>query len=182
MLLDYLIVTQSELRHYDVIHGMVDYVERGGIWDKKCLEDYATTHGKKPSPLIQISLFPDGARYVHDGHHRCVTTWLGGRHELYESEYEIRNWTYEEYLEINPEDQWVTPFDPRTQVRLPDTCEYKREARRIYLAEGLAAATKFIIANKRLYVAERDFWTIPELAESIPVEIVGRTQRSGEVA
>ena len=120
MLIEGLIPTQQGLRQ--TISSMVKYVKCCGIWDQKALNDY--THGF--SPLINLSMFPDKKIYIHDGHHRITATLLGGRDYLYTQEYTLQQWTYEQYLEINLDVGWVTPYDPRTHCRKSDFRQYKK--------------------------------------------------------
>ncbi len=87
--------------------------------------NYAMLKGLNVSPLIQISKFPDGL-YVHDGHHRVVSTYGAGRFYLTKDEYEITEWTYGQYLEINLSAGWYTPFDPRTHCRKPNLSKFKK--------------------------------------------------------
>jgi hypothetical protein len=64
---------------------------------------------------------------VHDGHHRLVATYLAGRAFLDPAEYRVTPWTFTDYLAVNFAAGWVTPFDPRTQVRTADFAVWKRQ-------------------------------------------------------
>ncbi len=134
ILLADLLVTHKSVRHWDDVQQMAEFVRRGGFWTLDVLKEYAESIGsKRVSPLIQISQFEDEQFFIHDGHHRSVSTHLGARNYLRDDEYEIKAWTYAEYLEINGELNWVTPFDPRDEVRLPDFASFQKEALRRYL-------------------------------------------------
>lgn len=121
--IDDLTVTQSGFRHPSQIQNMVELISVGGKFDLPTLEKYSSG---KDIRLINISRFEDGRLFIHDGHHRVAAVYLGGRKYLYDDEYVIKDWTYSEYLEINFEKKWVTPFDPRTEVRVPDYGDYKK--------------------------------------------------------
>jgi len=128
MYLTDLIVTQSSLRDYDQIPQMASIVRNGGYWTLDVLEKY----NPKSTALIQISRFEDGLMYIHDGHHRAVATWLGGRVTLREDEYQVREYTYERYMTTKLKLGYFTPFDPRTHVRKPEFFKFKMEAQVIY--------------------------------------------------
>ena len=157
-----LIVTQHELRYLGQIPQMVEFIRQKGVWNKEALTEHARFyHPGRISPLIQISRFPDGQDFIHDGHHRIATTWLGGRKVIYPEEYEVTEWTYELYLEINLSVGWVTPFDPRTHVRKPELHAFKKLVKENQLPE------EFIRDNLDLYCEIRRFHTIDEMAKEL---------------
>jgi hypothetical protein len=168
--LETLQVTQ-DLRDYKQIDSMIAHVQSGGLFTKDVLEGFAKEQGLKTSPLIQISEFEDGQRFIHDGHHRIVSIWLGEREHINDDEYEIKNWKYQDYLDVaflkSDGDWlgWVTPYDPRTEVRMADLADFKKCVHDIfYDAGGEAAARNFIANNKMLYVKPRIIKTVPSLA------------------
>ena len=73
---------------------------------------------------IKIVEFEDGTRMVRDGHHRAVAKYsiFGG---LQGNEYDIEKFTYKQFLEVNLDVGWITPFDPRINVRLCDLSHYR---------------------------------------------------------
>lgn len=179
-----LFVTQHKLRYLDQLSQMVKFIREEGIWNEAALLEHARLyHPGRVSPLIQISRFPDGQDYIHDGHHRIITTWLGGRPFLLPEEYEITKWTYDEYLEINLPKGWMTPFDPRTHCRRPDLHEFKNSVRSMISedVEALALAArsfqarsilppkieKYIRENLVTYCEPRLFNTIGEMASHL---------------
>lgn len=165
--IDDLIVTQHRLRNYDQIPEMVQLIKDGGIWTVDVLNEYAAKHHPgRVSPVIQISEFPDSQRFIHDGHHRVVTAHLGGRDFLYPEEYHINKWTYPEYLEINLEAGWFTPFDPRNQCRLCDLTLHKAAVRSVWDFLGVDEAKKLIRRNQRslIYWEPRLFSSVKEMA------------------
>lgn len=160
-------VSQEWLRKTCQIGSMIEHVKRGGLWNRKALDEWALANADrwKPRhcPLVQINQFDDGKRMIQDGHHRVVSTLLGGRNVLKPEEYELQFWTYSEYREINIPNGWYTPYDPITEVRLEDIGPYKCEVRRV-LEKGAADALDFIRANRVLYVVPRQIRSVPELA------------------
>jgi hypothetical protein len=129
---------------------MMEYVKNGGFWTLLKRTEYANNTATKVSPSIQLTQFEDGEIYVHDGHHRCISTCLGGRDYIRDDEYEIYNWTYDEYLEINAPNRWWTPFDPRIHLRLPDVKLFKEEAARRFNVDP-QACVKWIRENHARY-------------------------------
>lgn len=158
-----LFVTQNRLRDYDCIPRMMNFVSNGGIWTHEEITKYSAK-----SFLVQITEFPDEFLIIHDGHHRLFATVKTGRLELHESEYVISRKTYEQYLEINPANKWVTPFDPRTQCRLPDLSTFKNKLKGLSDKELVL----FIKNNSSLYLEPRRYNTILDLAIDLGVERV----------
>jgi len=170
--LETLQVTQ-DLRDYDQIDPMVAHVQSGGLFTTDVLEGFAKEQGLKTSPLIQISEFEDGQQFIHDGHHRTVSIWLGGRNHIDDNEYEIKKWKYQDYLDIvflKPDGKWlgwVTPYDPRTEVRMPDIADFKKCVHDLFYNEkagGEATARNFIENNQMMYAKPRVIKTVPSLA------------------
>jgi hypothetical protein len=120
-----IIITQRGLRDQSQILSMVEFVQRGGYFSPQAIKEFCEPKGIYCSPKIFLSRFPDGQIYFHDGHHRSYAIWLGGRDYLDESEYSIKDFRYEDYLEVNLSVGFVTPFDPRKEVRLCNFLEYK---------------------------------------------------------
>lgn len=162
--LENLFVLQADLRHWADMESMVEYVKNGGFWIKEYLEEYSKKKNlSRVSPIITISLFEDGLKFVHDGHHRCVATWLGGRNYLKADEYTISNWKYKEYLEIAPHNNWYTPFNPKTHVRTPDFAAFKAEAK-IQFSNNSEEAVNWLYKNLSQFRTTRKINTVPELA------------------
>ena len=154
MEIDELTVMQDNLRHLQ-IDGMIEFVRGGGFWTVEALTAYAEKKQCRVCPLIELSKFPDGRFMVHDGHHRVVATYLGGRGYLRIDEYRIKEWKYEDYMSINFDLNYITPFDPRKESRLADISAFKRQVAEIIVQQGSEAAVAFIHANKRRYCQPR---------------------------
>lgn len=162
-------VTHNHLRHKENLYEMVRYVAGGGLWTKEYLEEYSRVQGlDRVSPLIQLSRFDDGKVFLHDGHHRVVSTYMAGRHILLPEEYQITDWRYPDYLEINHGNGWYTPFDPRIHTRTPDFAKFKKLAREKFLVDPVEAEN-WIIENSNLYREPRRYKSVVELANDLPI-------------
>lgn len=161
--IDNLLVMQNGMRNLNQIPGMIDFVKSGGIWNSEALESYAKKHGLRVAPLMEIARFPDGKLMIHDGHHRGISVVLGGRKFIYPEEFVIVDWAYEDYVEINFDKRWVTPFDPRNFLRTPDIHVFKNKALDI-AKTSREQAEKFIRENQNIYVVDRKINYIKELA------------------
>lgn len=169
ILLKNLIVTHNELRHKESLNEMSNFVASGKIYDKIHLENFSKIKNfSKPSPVIQITQFEDGQLFVHDGHHRIVSCFLGGRFFLADQEYEITRWNYKEYMEISYDQEWYTPFDPRTHVRVPDFNSFKKRIKdKLLSGESMNQITDWINDNKHLYCCKRLVFSVKDLVDSI---------------
>lgn len=166
-----LLVTHNHLRHKENLHEMVYYVANGGVWTKEYLAEYSRAKGlERVSPLIQLSLFDDGKVFLHDGHHRVVSTFLAGREILFPEEYQVSHWTYPDYLEINHGNGWYTPFDPRIHTRTPDFGKFKKLAKDKFLTDPLEAE-RWILENQHLYREPRKYHFVPELANETSLSL-----------
>lgn len=167
MKIDQLMVTHNHLRHKENLHEMVQYVANGGLWTAEFLKKFSESKGlSRVSPLIQLSRFEDGVVYLHDGHHRAVSTFLAGRYTLDPAEYQITEWTYPEYLEISHANGWYTPFDPRIHTRTPDFAKFKKQAKEKFLIDPIEAE-KWILDNQNLYREPRKYKFVSEFAEEV---------------
>jgi hypothetical protein len=155
-------ITQSWVRSMSQVKRMTEHVRNGGVFT---IENVPEFHPEDSVfPLVRISRFPDGGLYLHDGHHRAVSIWLGGREYLLPEEYEIQDWdSINRYSEINLAANWITPVNLKTEVRLPDTRVYKR-----LIQETPAEYTIELINNlKHMYATERRHGSVVELADAI---------------
>lgn len=140
---------------------MADFVSNNGFWTVDVLEDWAVKNNlPKPSPLINITVFEDGQKYVHDGHHRVASIFEGGRDFLRKDEYVEHSFVYSTYLESNRnafENQFFTPFDPRIETRLPDFKAFKETALKMH-QKGISEQelADWIRLNKSQYCCRRD--------------------------
>jgi hypothetical protein len=147
-----LLVTQNVLRNFKQIDGMVEHVNHSGLWNIRALNEFNQDFVE---PLIAISEFPDGKRYIRDGHHRCFATLLSGREYLANDEYVITPMTYEQYMSVNFDVAWVTPFDPRNQVRLSDFMDFKKLVMYMRSDHSDEEVIEYIRQNKFKYMCPR---------------------------
>ena len=115
-------VTQNGLRDPGQLDRMVSFVKNGGIFDTSSIKEF----GGECAKLMHIAEFEDGRLFVVDGHHRLVAMSLGGRNYIHVSECQVRQWKYSDFIEANPSAGWITPFDPRTHLRINQLGEIKR--------------------------------------------------------
>jgi len=147
--------------HFRDFCGMIDFVRNGGFWT----DENIRKHDDSSLNLIQISRFPDNVLMIHDGHHRAVATWLSGRTELREDEFYIQDWNYEDYDDINFDSGYLTPFDPRKEVRLCDLSEWKILVKDLQKGDIVDDSLNFFIRSaKASFCRKRKIWTVPDLA------------------
>lgn len=109
MQLSDLIPTHNELRSMEVAELWRKFFEDGKVM--RC----------NPVSLSEI----EGEIYIHDGHHRLAGLWLAGGRSLYDGEYRLRQFSVADYLNVNYDRGYVTPFNPQTEVRLSDFKQIK---------------------------------------------------------
>lgn len=170
-------VTQGTLRlPMEELWQMVRFVKEGGFWTIDQLNKYHSLKNQslcKKRCLIQIHELDDGERFLHDGHHRMAATWFAGREYLREDEFEVEKWPYSDsftktgYIDLNHENYWYTPFDPRTHLRISDTREFKTEARKRF-EENPSEAQSWIEKNAhRFRMPITNVRTVSDLAKIV---------------
>lgn len=144
-----LYVTQSGYRSGSEIKQLRKFISVPGNNWEKC--------------KIYITKFEDGKLFIHDGHHRVLATLLSGRVCLNENEFEIHEWKYQDYINLNFSTPWYTPFDPRIESRLPDVFGFKFTIRQ-FIKQGKDEnyIKGFIMENKNLFCAPKKFNKITE--------------------
>ena len=164
--LDTLGIMHDEIRHKHQVVEMSWLVRDGLFWSRDVLRAHADKHNAPVPHPIAIACFPDGRMMIRDGHHRCLATYIGGRAYLRHDEYSLEAYTYEMYAEINFEAGFVTPFDPRTEVRVPDFTAFRQEVFRRY-ARSPEEAIAFIRQNKSRYARPHTRNTLAQMAEHL---------------
>ena len=156
-----LIPTQSGFRNLDRFNTMTKHILEGGVFTMECIPGFhcdETVFG-----LIKVFRDSKDRYWVHDGHHRVSAMVAGGRNYLYSEEYILIDFDVpEKYQETNLEVGWVTPHDPQTHVRLPDTAAFKsmvKHADRF----GDEQVQTFINNNTELYCTERKYWNFYDM-------------------
>jgi ParB-like nuclease domain len=139
-------VMQEELRH--PIAPLIDTIKDGVVIE----------------PLDVVE-FEDGVRMIHNGHHRAVAAYLAGRTTLNPVEYNLHSRTYERYMFPMYDIGYVTPFDPRIEVRIPDFMWIKQDILLAIAESRLDAAVEMIQAKK--FARPRKIKTVAELARSL---------------
>jgi len=164
--LDTLGIMHDEIRHKHQVVAMSWLVRDGLFWTRDVLRAHADKHHTPVPHPIAIARFPDGRMMIRDGHHRCLATYIGGRAYLRHDEYTVETYTYEMYAEINFEVGFVTPFDPRTEVRVPDFTAFRQEVFQLY-ARNPEEAVAFIRQNKSRYARPHTRSNLAQLAEHL---------------
>jgi hypothetical protein len=162
--IDDLSITQDGFRFPRQIQEMVELVASNGRFNLGAL---AAHNNGDDLRLINIARFEDGRHFIHDGHHRVAAIYLGGRKFVHANEYEVTDWKYEQYLEINLDKGWITPFDPRIELRVPDYTAYKQYVMENLKACGKESATAFIKMARTSYTRPRTMLTVQDLLRSL---------------
>jgi hypothetical protein len=159
-------ITQHGLRNTNQLKNMVEFVKRHGYFDQNAMSAFHVCDGRPDVPsLIHIADIK-GQLFIHDGHHRAMAAYLGGRHHIFDKEFCIFEYSWEDYLKPNLDKQWHTPFDPRTEVRLTDMSRYRRMMSYCKDDEELRS---FAIKNfSYYYKTERKLTWLHEMANSDP--------------
>lgn len=157
--LEDLTITQESLRNPGQLPKMVQLVKDGKLFD----EDVLKAHGSTEK-LIEIAQFEDKHVFLHNGHHRCVAIWLGGRFQIEDSEYYIKQWKYEDYDSISFDNEYYTPFNIVNEVRVQNLAPYKTFIKNIIHEFGEEMAYDVIPCAKSLYATERKLTQVYELA------------------
>jgi hypothetical protein len=178
--LDTLGIMHDEIRHRYQVVKMSWLVRDGLFWTRDVLCAHADKYHTLVPRLIAIARFPDGRMMIRDGHHRCLATYIGGRASLRHDEYIVETYTYEMYAEINFEVGFVTPFDPRTEVRVPDFTAFRQEVFQLY-ARNPEEAVAFIRQNKSRYARPHTRSNLAQLAEHLRQSAIAEGMARGDL-
>lgn len=113
---------------------------------------------ERPAILIQTE---DNSIYIHDGHHYIYEAYKNGV-QLSKLDIVIKQYTYAELNDINFEETWVTPYNPKYYVRRHVIPEFKKYIYKIYDINESEAITA-IIANSKFYSEFRKVQSLSEL-------------------
>lgn len=156
-------VTQVGLRNEAQLEKMIDFAKNGGYFTKFSIEVFNKNNpGTQSGWPIKISRFEDGKLFCADGHHRLAAIAMSGRLHLEPDEYEIQDWKYSDYTDINFDCKWVTPLDLRTEIRISDYAPFKSRAYEL-LSISEVEAIEFIRGNKSMYIVPRNMNSIYDL-------------------
>lgn len=148
MKIDTLLVTQNGFRNYNKVVEMANAIRNGSRFNSK--------------ELIKIYQTEDGKRWIFDGHHRVGSLSLAGETSLYSTDYEFGVYNYEMLNSINWLKGYVTPFDPRTHVRLPNFFDFKKEILSSQEPRNLLE-NRVRAEYNRYAVARGNLWTVQDL-------------------
>jgi len=169
-----LIVTQESLRNFDYCIKMSKFVAAKGVFTMETLiaknrelEGSSKIHLKPPKLILIARFWPDKSLYIWDGHHRVVAIYLGGREEILPVEYEIWNIPYDLIKKVNFKTGYVTPFDPKVEVRLSEFGLFKQLANDMLRVEKKTEqeVIVFINGSREKYVKKRTYKTVAELVK-----------------
>jgi hypothetical protein len=137
-------------RSIATLQKMLDFVRGGGKYDPETLQK---RDSGRVAPIV-LNRFENGRIFLHDGLHRAATI-LAGRESgsLYADEYRIDSYSYQEYDEINLAAGYLTPFDPRREVRVADLRNFQTRARSIIDAKQ--DLSQFVHDHRNLYARPR---------------------------
>jgi hypothetical protein len=128
--------TQNGVRDFQLVHELADFVRQGGVFS--CRGEGPCNYQNK----IKIARFEDGVNYVRDGHHRVSAVLIAGRDYLDWDEVVVEDWKYEQWLLPNLEVGWVTPHDPRYEVRVHDLSSWKEKLRELNDIDKLSSIVR----------------------------------------
>lgn len=137
-------------RSIHTLRKMLEFVRQGGMYDPDTLR---CRESGRMAPVV-LNRFEDGKIYIHDGVHRAATI-LAGREGavLQAEEYRIDSYSYREYDEINIDAGYLTPFDPRQEVRVADLRRFQSRVRKVI--ESGRDLKQFILDHRQLYARPR---------------------------
>lgn len=148
-MLDKLIITQEQLRNPEQIKELKQFLNEGKVLSLNNLRGYKC--------LIELVEFEDGQIYIRDGHHRCLA--LSGIRDLKPEEYNITKMKYKDWLFTNVDKGWITPMNPKTEVRLAEFSGFKQEVKNLPYPENI----KYIWNNRHLYCKKRTISYVQEI-------------------
>lgn len=101
---------------------------------------------------------------IQDGHHRLVAYYFVGYNFVGPSNYKMSQMTVDDYLDINLDAEWTTPYNPITHVRKADFGDYKNS---ILALESMGTPRHtlydLIRASTDVYTEPRKVFSIEDL-------------------
>lgn len=148
----YLIPTHNELRNRSIIPLLMD--------TKHSVHKNAFNNPRETLQIIRIKKKNDV--FINNGHHRLVAA-----HNLWgyipDDHLEIKEYTLEDFLEINTKVGWVTPYNPYTHCRKREFWSYKKEVLDLSKYMSTEELDKFINSHKYLYLEDRRVYNLGDL-------------------
>ncbi len=135
-------ITQHGLRNVNQLGNMTEFVRRGGYFSRNALLAFHVDMKLEHKPALMHIADIEGQLFIHDGHHRAMAIYLSGRSLIFDREFTLRQYTWEDYTKVNLANRWYTPFDPRTHVRMTDLSDFRNM---IAKAKGDEELQRFVI-------------------------------------
>jgi hypothetical protein len=149
--------------------ALVDHVRTGGGWsdssqacsvsDFRDAKDTGVTDcvtkgdgvgdGNGGNGGIVVVRFEDGAHFVRDGHHRLLAMLAAGRCTLGVAEYTLEDWHYADWGVPNITAGFLTPLDPREELRRADWGEYREALKSVLNSPSVGEGEGWEVAERR---------------------------------
>lgn len=145
--LDELIPTHNNLRNPKLIFELLEALDQGA----------------KIEPII-LKALDDGSTYIHDGLHRSCAYWLYGVRELPSDYYVLKHqYTYEMFSQPNIHVGWFTPYDLKTECRIPNFKDWKDTISNLMKTTSETGVNKFILSNSHKYKEPRRVYRVSDV-------------------
>jgi hypothetical protein len=149
--------TESMIDGSDALPLSEVYATQQMVRSKETLKELIATFDVdtlRTQKLVVFRCLDDGRRYLHNGHHRALALLVAHpeRPWLAPDEYVLISTTYERLAHVDRSKHWVTPFDPRSELRKADLAEFKRDALALADIDELCA---YVNENRNRYVLKR---------------------------
>lgn len=159
-------IMQHGLRNANQLKSMIAFVERNGYFDHNAMTAFHVCADRQDIPSLMHIADIKGQLFIHDGHHRAIAAYLGGRKVIFDKEFWIKEYSWEDYMQTNLANKWHTPFDPRTEVRLSDLTPFRNMMR--YCDEDEDLRSFAIKHFSHRYKTERKLTWLSEMVDNDP--------------
>lgn len=164
------LILQDNVRDMKKVRRLSKHVRAGKLLNADtCINGY---NFNKPIIIARFkneghlvpSLQSENLYLLHDGHHRALAIYLGGREFFDESEFEFRDFqSFEDYNSVNFKAYWFTPMNIIQEIRHADIYPFKSCVAKITDEQE---ALKYIEEHRFAYCAARGgMYTIADLAQ-----------------
>lgn len=142
-----LVPLQSSVRDYRYISKTAQNIKKHGI--------HTNNYSGKFEDLINITYFTDEDFYLlHDGHHR-VSAHILSNVDIDDKFIKIKEYTLMDYIQVNFENGWITPLDPRKSARRCDLSVWRKLIKELKEKYHIDDIELFIKSNCHLYTIPR---------------------------
>lgn len=120
---------------------------------------------------IKINRTGDGNLWIQDGHSRVAALYLCNCKYIWVDEYILEEHSYKDYMTINMDIPWTTPYNLVTEVRKSDLSEWRKVISEIIKTESVTyspsnklelISKKFILKCSYKYSEPRVAWHIKD--------------------